>query len=619
MQPVYINAVGSFLPGDPINNADAANFLGPLNNKQKRLQKSAFAMNGIQTRHYALNRDGTPRHTNAEMAAFAANDALERSELDRSDVELIATAASQGDLLAPGMGSMVHAELDIGSAEIASFNSFCASGMMALKSAISAIRSGEKRNAVVCASEFASRFLRAGYLDGSTPTPDTEFLRWTLSDGAGAVVLEDRPNTHGQSIRIDFVDLVSYANDYDTCMYGGGIKQSDGAMDTPWSNYPTLGEAVRQGAFHLRQDFQLLKNIVPVGLKRYMELIENGKIDPFDIDWALYHFSSHHFREEMIQAAERAGAPINENKIFTNLYHKGNTGSASIYIMLEELANGGALRDGQKILCMVPESGRFIVSYMKLTVVGDPSSRFEASPTAIPAVQPQTSQPAQLTEESLKSSLVRKLTIEWIDFERQLMNVPLIQKLNRGRFRIEDYWMLLRNLRQQVVEGARWIARAASNITVETFDLRSQFLTHAHEEHRDFKLLESDYVSSGGEQKDILEATKNIGSEALSAWMFHKSSRENPIDLLGAMFIIEGLGHRMAAQWGGAIQKQLKLAPEQVSFLLYHGDNDDNHMNKMWAVLDKLDLTPKLVEDIVKTAKVTARLYRLQLEELDNV
>ena len=69
----------------------------------------------------------------------------------------------------------MHGELQLPATEIASFTSFCASGIMALKSAVSAIGAGEKKNAIVCASESVSRFLRAGYLNGADPSPDTEF------------------------------------------------------------------------------------------------------------------------------------------------------------------------------------------------------------------------------------------------------------------------------------------------------------------------------------------------------------------------------------------------------------------------------------------------------------
>jgi 3-oxoacyl-[acyl-carrier-protein] synthase-3 len=48
---------------------------------------------------------------------------------------------------------------------------------------------------------------------------------------------------------------------------------------------------------------------------------------------------------------------------------KGNTGSASIYVMMEELFHSGKLEAGQKILCFIPESGRFSMAYVMLSVV----------------------------------------------------------------------------------------------------------------------------------------------------------------------------------------------------------------------------------------------------------
>jgi len=613
----YITALGKFLPGEPVGNDSVEGYLGPLDARQRRIKNKALQQNGIATRHYALDRTGRPLHSNAGMAAAAARDALGRSELVLGELEMLAAASSQGDLLAPGFASQVQGELGLPQAEIASFLSFCASGMMAVKSAWSNILGGQRRNGLVCASEFASRFLRAGYLQGADTSTDSEFLRWMLSDGAGAMVLEDRPNRQGLSLRVEFVDLVSYAGRFETCMYGGALKNGGNRPGLPWSNYPSLQDAVADGAFHLRQDLKLLDNIVLLGVRRYFELVEAGRIDPEAVDHALYHFSSEVFRGKTIRAAAEAGCPIDEDRLFTNLSSKGNTGSASIFIMLDELFNERVLSPGQKILCVVPESGRFIVATMLLTVVGPEEAEANGVPveTAPLATAPATAGEGPSAAE-LKASLIRQLTLVWSDFEAELNQVPVIDKLNRGKLRLEDYKLVLLNLRQQVVEGARWIARAASNITAEGFDLRSTFLGHAHEEHRDFQMLERNYVAVGGTLEEIQGAEKNIGSEALSAWMFHKASRENPIDLLGAMFVIEGLGNRLALKWGQAFQDQLGLTPEQVSFLLYHGDNDDRHLEKMWEAFDSGILTPTLVKDIVKTAKVTARLYRLQLEEL---
>ncbi len=217
-------------------------------------------------------------------------------------------------------------------------------------------------------------------------------------------------------------------------------------------------------------------------------------------------------------------------------------------------------------------------------------------------------------------TVMRGLTKVWADFSTDLDTVPIIDKLMRGKFRLEDYKRFLLNHRQQVVEGARWIARAASSISEEYFELRSVFMRHAVTEHRDFKMLEENYVSIGGSAEEIQHTEKNIGTEALHAFMFHRATQPNPFDLLGAMFVIEGLGQNKARDWGARIKTQLGLNDRQVSFLLYHGEHDDEHMQQFEDALTSgiLDIE-QMDKRIVKTAKIVARLYKLQLEELGNI
>ena len=99
----------------------------------------------------------------------------------------------------------------------------------------------------------------------------------------------------------------------------------------------------------------------------------------------------------------------------------------------------------------------------------------------------------------------------------------------------------------------------------------------------------------------------------------YRASQENPFDLLGAMFIIEGLGARLASRWGRLIQSGLSLREDQVSFFLYHAQSDPHHFARLNIAVQSGVLTDALVGRIVKTARVTARLYSLQLEELDRV
>jgi hypothetical protein len=198
----------------------------------------------------------------------------------------------------------------------------------------------------------------------------------------------------------------------------------------------------------------------------------------------------------------------------------------------------------------------------------------------------------------------RDLLQVWLDFESALRKVPVIDRLERGRLRLDDYRRLLVNLRQQVVDGSRWIARAASNFGPEHEALRSMFLRHAVAEHKDYLMLENDFVACGGDIAEIRGAPKNVGSEAFSAWMFQAASRPAPLALIGAMTIIEGL---------------LKLGDDAVTFLRHHGANDPAHLD---ALAQAIELALGFGADraeIVRTARIVARLYRLQLEEIDNV
>jgi 3-oxoacyl-[acyl-carrier-protein] synthase III len=223
------------------------------------------------------------------------------------------------------------------------------------------------------------------------------------------------------------------------------------------------------------------------------------------------------------------------------------------------------------------------------------------------------------TDEPVTRYLATELALVWQAFSERLDAVPFIRKLEQSQLSLEDYKTLLINLRQQVVEGGRWIARAASSMEAELFPLRSLLIQHAADEHRDFLMLDKMYVRLGGSAQDIAQHPRNVGSEALTAYMFHQLSESNPVQVFGAIFIIEGLGTLKAGRWGGLIQEQLRLTPEDVVFLSYHAENDDDHFDKLRTALRLPLITQEAAEKIVKMARVVGRLYCLQLEELGHI
>ncbi len=206
----------------------------------------------------------------------------------------------------------------------------------------------------------------------------------------------------------------------------------------------------------------------------------------------------------------------------------------------------------------------------------------------------------------------------WFDFERRLGKVPIIRRLEQGNFSIEDYQKLIRNLRQQVIEGSRWISRCASSFDRDYADVRSVVIGHARDEHRDYEMLEQDYVAAGGDLADIQKADRNPGSEALHAFLMYRASLPNPIDLIGAMWIIEGLGQKMASDWAKQVDKITDGDGRYTQFMRYHGENDDEHLEKLYQLIDRVCKNEIQLKSITRTATVVARLYAMQLDEIDN-
>lgn len=219
----------------------------------------------------------------------------------------------------------------------------------------------------------------------------------------------------------------------------------------------------------------------------------------------------------------------------------------------------------------------------------------------------------------LGQSCLQSLLIVWFDFDLSLNQLSIVKRIEQRRISLEDYQNLLLNLRQQVIEGSRWISRSASSFDREYAEIRSSVIKHATEEHRDYLLLEADYVAAGGQLNDIQSAKKNIGSEALHGFLMYRASQPNPVDLIGAMWIIEGIGNKMATKWSAILNEQFKFDTKATSFMDYHGENDENHLAELYELIDQVATSTKNVDDIIRTAKVVAKLYKMQLEEIDNV
>ena len=378
----FITDIATFLPNLPINNDDMEQVLGMVDNLPSRTKKIILRNNGIEKRYYASDPStGKLTHTNAQMVAHSIR-ALNKGTIDLTQIELLSCGTATPDQLLPGHGVMVHGELsESNPIEVVTTSGICLAGVSALKYVYMAVLSGCCAHGISTSSELVSSFLTGQMFAGSHQKQhdidkhphlgfQADFLRWMLSDGAASCLVETQAKQGQLNLRIDWIDIISQAHHLEPCMYAGSVKQDDGSLKG-WREYGDLATAVRDDVFPIKQDTKLLNStIIDVIINdTLLPLTKQHDLSAEAVTWFLPHYSSNYFRDKVFKRMDELGFTIPYERWFTNLTTKGNTGSASIFIMLEELLHSGKLQKDDTILCMVPESGRFSCGYMYFTVV----------------------------------------------------------------------------------------------------------------------------------------------------------------------------------------------------------------------------------------------------------
>jgi len=381
MSEVYINNVSAFFPNEAVNNDDIENVLGMVDGKPSLVKRIVLRSNKIKTRYYAIDpKTNKTTHSNAKLAAEAIIK-LKTDGFDIDSAELLACGTTVPDQLLPNHALMVHGETSLKPIEVVSVAGICLSGLMALKYAYTCVKADLVDSAIATGSENISASMRGRNFEPEVQsrveivkrnkelTFEKDFLRWMLSDGAGAIGVSNKPNEKGISLRIDKIFSRSYASEQETCMYSGCEKLKDGTIRGYREYLPD--EWLKKSIFSVKQDVKLLNSdIVEYTVKKPLEeMLGKNMFSPDEIDWFLPHYSSGYFKDKLYEGMKEVCCDIPQSKWFTNLSTKGNTGSASIFIILEELFHSGKIKKGQKLLCYIPESGRFSTAYMLLTAV----------------------------------------------------------------------------------------------------------------------------------------------------------------------------------------------------------------------------------------------------------
>jgi 3-oxoacyl-[acyl-carrier-protein] synthase-3 len=627
----WIQGTGRFLPGPAVDNAGMDAYIAPLSKLSGRIKRRILAENGIRSRHYAIDAQGATQYSCAAMARQAIAACLGDAGRGMGDVGMLACGTAGGDALMPGFASMVLGEMAAPPMQTFSSHGICASGVGAWEAAAASVELGAHANALVAAAEMPSRlFKRSRYAArGYEADFDAHFLRWMLSDGAGALLLTSNPDgARDVRLRLRWMHQRSFSGDYPVCMQLG-LSQDRARSHL---DYASWHDAEADGALFLRQDIRLLPHLFDVGVHEYAGLARDGWIDPAHVDHFLCHYSSEKFAPVVDELMHKAGLAIPSERWYSNLTTRGNTGAASIFIMLDEFLRTRQVRPGERILCFVPESGRFTVAFAMIEVeAGDAAPTTGArthsgSRIAPPEVAPDVIAPPHDPADAPEAlrHLLGELASIWHDYRSRAWRTPVIRTLRERRFVRADYLAWMRSWIPQVREGSLWMREGAASVRAPYDALQALIETHAGDEQDDYMILFDDYRKAGGEIADIDALRRNPGGEALNAYLHALAATPNPLGLLGAIYIIEGTGQRIIPALLPLMKASLlggddPVAADAFRFLEYHGANDEHHLLRWLRAVEIVlqhDSDGHGARAIIETARRTAELYLMQFEHV---
>jgi len=352
-------------------------YLGMVSGTPSRSKAIILRNNGITERYYSIDKNGNGRYTNAEMTAKAVEKLFD-ANFTPDHLQLLSCGTTSPDQMLPAHASMVHGLIGGSHVETVGCVGSCLAGFQSFKTAYLNLKAGEKDNAIATGSEYFSKAFRAENFEEEykklaelEEQPyiafERDFLRWMLSDGACAAKLLTHPEGP-LSLRVDWVEAHSFANELKTCMYIGAEREANGDLTGYRQFLPT--EWPQKSMFSINQDTRILgENIIKYGGIFSKTVMDKHHIKGEEIDWFLPHISSMFFMDKTYEELQKQGLNIPRERYYTNLTTVGNLGSAAFLFIIEELFNSGKLQKGQRILMMVPESARFAYGYMHLTVV----------------------------------------------------------------------------------------------------------------------------------------------------------------------------------------------------------------------------------------------------------
>ena len=311
-----ITGVGSYVPAKILTNAD-------LEKMVETSDEWIITRTGIKQRRLAAKDEFT-----SDMAAHAAQRAMKKAGVTADQIDLIVVATITPDMPFPATACIVQQKIGARRAAAFDLEAACSGFIYGLEVGQQFIMSRTYDTVLVIGAEKLSSIV--DWKDRNTCV--------LFGDGAGAAILQSRPNSHGLLTAV---------------MGADGSKGSLLHMPGGGSRCPASADSVAAKLHYLRMDGrETFKNAVQAMYHAAQEALRRCELDISKIKCVIPHQAN---RRVIDAVGKRLGAT--SEQLFINLDRYGNTSAASVAIALDEAVSSGKIQRGDLILMMVFGAG----------------------------------------------------------------------------------------------------------------------------------------------------------------------------------------------------------------------------------------------------------------------
>ena len=356
---VRVAGSGSFLPGPPVKADDVDVYLGELTEAPVQVRKwlkriKSLMKELVEVEYYHFAIDPVTRkftEDNVSMSVKAAREAIACAGMVPGDIDLIVYGSAHQDQM-PTASTRIQESLGIEQCAEISVHANCTSAYKALLIGADLVRNGRYRNALVISSGISSSELVAEYYNQPLVRKEELFLRYFLSDGAAALVLQSSEERNGGLfVECNYMESI------------GGLKPSAMGNRRP-AYYMNPKEEFELGYHHLAQMFQeeLRENFHEPGgsvfLKGLRRMLGKYPLDAEKIRYFQVNFPSRHVSELIMEECAELG--IDKSRLYSKMASMGYIGPPMALLCLDRIMKEEKLEKGDIILSFVTEVSKFM-------------------------------------------------------------------------------------------------------------------------------------------------------------------------------------------------------------------------------------------------------------------